>query len=135
MKLSRRPARDTPETIIALIDVVFFLLVFFMLVGRMDANAPFEVTPAIARTGSDMPGGGLTISIASDGLLALDGSEMSRDTLLTKVGQLIQSEPDRLVRINGHHTAGLRHLLPLVAEIEKLGARDVVLVVTPPAEP
>ena len=57
MKLTRPPARQAPETIIALIDVVFFLLVFFMLIGRMDATAPFDVTPPTATTGTDMPAG------------------------------------------------------------------------------
>ena len=58
MKLARGRRRESPETIIPLIDVVFFLLIFFMLIGRMDATAPFDVTPAIAQTGQDMPGGG-----------------------------------------------------------------------------
>ena len=72
MKLSRTPRRTPPETIIALIDVVFFLLIFFMLVGRMDATAPFDVLPPVAQTGVDMPGGGVTVSVASDGALALE---------------------------------------------------------------
>ena len=73
MKLRRPPDRAQPETIVALIDVVFFLLVFFMLVGRMDANAPFEVTPPYAETGGDMPAGGATISVSESGALAFDG--------------------------------------------------------------
>ena len=47
MRLTRTPRRTPPESIIPLIDVVFFLLVFFMLIGRMDATAPFDVTPAV----------------------------------------------------------------------------------------
>ena len=42
MKLARPTRAQHSETIIALIDVVFFLLVFFMLIGRMDATAPFD---------------------------------------------------------------------------------------------
>ena len=40
-----------------------------------------------------------------------------------------------LVRINAHRDTELRHVLPLVNEIEQLGAQDVVLVVTPEAAP
>ena len=53
MKLARPARAAHSETIVALIDVVFFLLVFFMLIGRMDATAPFDVlppSPAPART-------------------------------------------------------------------------------------
>jgi len=35
------------------------------------------------------------------------------------------------VRLNADRAAPLRHVLPLAAEIEGLGAREVVLVLTP----
>jgi len=133
MRLKRPQNRPMPETIIALIDVVFFLLVFFMLIGRMDATAPFDVTPAFATTGADMPAGGATLSIGIDGELALDGVAMSRTDALTALEARLRSDPSLLVRINAHKEARLRHILPLTAEIENIGANDVVLVVTPAA--
>ncbi len=131
MKLTRPARRQHPETIIALIDVVFFLLVFFMLIGRMDATSPFEVSPPVALTGSDMPAGGITISVGADGVLALDGLETDRGTLEQRLSAQLASDPDLLVRVNAHKGAALRHVLPLVAAVEQMGARDVVLVVTP----
>ncbi|MCR8827343.1 ExbD/TolR family protein [Pseudosulfitobacter koreensis] len=131
MKLSRPVRRTPPETIIALIDVVFFLLVFFMLIGRMDATAPFEVRPATAITGSDMPAGGATLSIGITGTLALDGTEKDAPALLDALSAQLEADPELLVRINAHRDAVMADLLPLVAEIEALGARDIVLVVTP----
>lgn len=131
MKLSRPDRRTPPETIVALIDVVFFLLVFFMLVGRMDASAPFDVLPPIARQGADMPGGGITISVSAEGALALDGAEQPRADLLADVARQIAAAPDTLVRLNADRAAPLRHVLPLAADIEGLGAREVVLVLTP----
>lgn len=132
MKLRRRPRRETPETIIALIDVVFFLLVFFLLVGRMDATAPFEVTPAHAEFGSEMPGGGVTVAISADGKLALNGqARADRATLLADLRARFKGDAQPLVRVNAHRDADLRHVLPLVAGIEAIGASRVVLVVTP----
>ncbi len=131
MKLARPKKRAHPETIIALIDVVFFLLVFFMLIGRMDATAPFAVVPPEAQSGADMPGGGATVSVAADGGLALDGRAVAEAALLEALAARLGEEPALLVRINADGAAPLRRLLPLAAEIEALGARDVVLVVTP----
>lgn len=131
MKLNRPPRRPQSETIIALIDVVFFLLVFFMLIGRMDATSPFEVRPATARTGSDMPAGGATLAIGATGVLALDGIETSRAGALQALETRLAQEPDLLLRVNAHRDALLQDVLPLVARIEALGARDVMLVVTP----
>lgn len=131
MRLNRPLRRTAPETIIALIDVVFFLLVFFMLIGRMDATAPFEVLPAQALTGSDMPAGGATLAIATDGRLALDGDATERDAALARLQQRLAEDPALRIRINAHRDTRLQEVLPLVARIEALGARDVMLVVTP----
>ena len=130
MKLKRPPAKPMPETIVALIDVVFFLLVFFMMVGRMDATAPFEVTPPYGETGSDMPAGGATVSVAEDGRLALDGLEIAEADLADRLTQMIAADPALLIRVNAHRATELRHVLPLVAEFEALGAAEIVLVVT-----
>jgi biopolymer transport protein ExbD len=131
MKLTRTRRRESPETIIPLIDVVFFLLIFFMLIGRMDATAPFDVTPAIAMTGQDMPGGGATVSIGTDGALALNGGALDRTTLIAQLTDILADDPRTLIRINAHKGSELQDVLPLVAKIEAIGAMDVVLVVTP----
>ena len=131
MKLNRPKRPMQSETIIALIDVVFFLLVFFMLIGRMDATAPFEVRPSTAQTGRDMPAGGITLAIAADGALALDGDEISTEDLDAELTAQLNQQPDLRLRINVHCAAELRHVLPYVTRAEALGLRDVVLVVTP----
>lgn len=131
MKIRRPPQRHPPETIITLIDVVFFLLVFFLLVGRMDATSPFEVVPPVAETGSDMPGGGITLAVSAEAALALDGVGMARADAIERIAARLADDPAILIRVNAHHTTELRHVLPLVAELEALGARDVALVVTP----
>ncbi|MCK0149303.1 biopolymer transporter ExbD [Marivita sp. S6314] len=135
MKLTRAPSRQPPETIVALIDVVFFLLVFFMLIGRMDATAPFDVTPPTAGSGADMPAGGVTVSISADGTLALDGQLLDRVAAEDALASVIATDPGVLIRVNAHRATELRHVLPLVSRIESLGAQDVVLVVTPETAP
>ncbi len=133
MKLKRAPRRPQSESIIALIDVVFFLLVFFMLIGRMDATAPFDVQPASAVTGSDMPAGGATLSLSATGDLALDGTLVTPDEAVAQLENAIAANADLLIRVNAHRDARMQMLLPLVARIETLGAREVMLVVTPEA--
>jgi biopolymer transport protein ExbD len=131
MKLKPRRSLTMPDPLVSLIDVVFFLLVFFMLVGRMDATAPFDVAPPISILGEDLPTGGLTVSVGEDGRMALDGVELDKSELITKLAQLHENMPNLMVRINAHSSLRLSVLLPLVAEIEAAGIGDVVLVVTP----
>ena len=131
MKL-RRPARMADrETVVALIDVTFFLLIFFMLVGRLDATAPFTVKPPIGTTGTDLPAGGITLSLSDTGALALDGAPITRAALASAVTTRITQNPKVLIRINADQATELRHVLLLITQFEDLGARDVALIVTP----
>lgn len=128
MKL-RRPRSSVPsETIVTLIDVVFFLLVFFMLIGRMDATAPFDVSPPVALSGQDMPTGGLTVSISETGDLAFAGQPYTLEGL---ADVLTPRDPAQRLRINAHQQTATRHVLRLITLGEQLGFAEVVLVVTP----
>ncbi len=131
MKLRRPPHRQQPETIVALIDVVFFLLIFFMLIGRLDASAPFAVLPPVGVTGTDLPAGGITVSISPDGALALDGIAIERDALAIAITNRLVRTPEMLIRVNADKTTALSHVLPIVSALEQLGAKDVALIVTP----
>ena len=131
MKLTKPKRRAMPETIVALIDVVFFLLIFFMLIGRMDASSPFEVTPALSVTGTYMPGGGITLSISKNGEFALDGKQIQKNEIEDKIEKLVDKDADLLLRVNAHKNTALRYVLPIIARIEKLGLKDIIIVVTP----
>jgi biopolymer transport protein ExbD len=133
MKLRKPQRMAERETVVALIDVTFFLLIFFMMVGRLDATAPFAVAPPVGTTGTDLPAGGITLSVAPDGTLALDGAPIDHEGLAKAVTDRIAANPQTLIRINADQTTELRVVLNLITEFEDLGARDVSLVVTPQA--
>ncbi|MBI1172537.1 biopolymer transporter ExbD [bacterium] len=131
MKL-RRPHRMTErETVVALIDVTFFLLVFFMMVGRLDATAPFAVLPPRGTTGTNLPGGGITLSVGTDGALALDGAPLAAEALPATVKARLARNPAALVRINADRGTPLRIILGLVNRLEDSGAKDVAIIVSP----
>ena len=133
MKLRRPHKLADRETVVALIDVTFFLLIFFMLVGRLDATAPFAVTPPIGTTGTDLPAGGITLSVAPGGTLALDGAPITPAALDAAVTARITKNPRTLIRINADKATELRAVLGLITTFEDLGAKDVALIVTPVA--
>jgi len=133
ISVRRRPDRPQHETIVTLIDIVFFLLVFFMLIGRMDATSPFELAPPISVGGDALPSGGETISLAVNGRLALNGVERPREEIVQALRDSIATAVEPVfVRINAHAATPVRHLLPLITALEALPEGDVVLVVTPP---
>ena len=131
MKLRRPPPKTERESVVALIDVTFFLLVFFMMVGRLDATAPFTVLPPNGQTGTELPGGGITVSVGTDGALAVDGAPIAAEALTLAVKSSLATNPKALVRINADRATPLRIILGLVNKLEDAGAKDVAIIVSP----
>ncbi|WP_209425463.1 biopolymer transporter ExbD [Pararhodobacter sp. SW119] len=131
MNLRRPPPRTPAETIVAMIDVVFFLLVFFMLIGRMDATAPFAVIPPLGLSGEDLPAGGTLVAIDESGRHALDGVEMPADAIVAELARRAGETGATPVRVNADRAAPLGQVLPFLARLEAAGLRDIGLVVTP----
>jgi biopolymer transport protein ExbD len=75
----RAPRRrlDEDERILPLINVVFLLLVFFMVAGRLTAGDPFPIDPPESASEGSPPEGRL-IAFGPNGELALDGASWAR---------------------------------------------------------
>jgi len=131
MKLDRPASGARGEPITALIDVVFFLLVFFMLIGRMDATAPFDVAPPVVSSAASLPSGGVTLSVSEHGALALNSEPVDQAAVAKALATLQDSSDGLRLRINAHREVSLRHVLPLLSVAEAQGFDDIVLIVTP----
>ncbi len=84
MNLRRSRRREAPETLLPLINVVFLLLIFFMLLANVSVYIPFPVAPPDAATAA-AERAGLTIALSADGRLALNGQEVDDAGLASQI--------------------------------------------------
>ncbi|WP_172327778.1 biopolymer transporter ExbD [Mangrovicoccus sp. HB161399] len=68
MRLATPPKRQPSESIIPMINVVFLLLIFFLMTAQIAPPAPFEVEPPKAASEAQ-PEGELTLLVDADGRL------------------------------------------------------------------
>lgn len=81
MHFPRRPQVDTDERILPLINVVFLLLIFFILAGQLSAADPFEIDPARSASETQPDEPDLTLYMGPDGALALNRETMDAAAL------------------------------------------------------
>ena len=87
MHFARPRPRNDEERILPLINVVFLLLIFFMLAGRLSASDPFDVDPAQSRSEGPAESPEMLVLVGADGRLALDGDIMDEIALGTAVAK------------------------------------------------
>ncbi len=68
-----RSTGASEENVLPLINIVFLLLIFFMIAGTLSAAAPFEVDPPAADSPAETAPPGDGVAIASDGRIAFAG--------------------------------------------------------------
>lgn len=83
----RRAARrnEGEDRILPLINIVFLLLIVFMVVGKLSAADPFEIEPPRSASEGPPPDAPRLVSIGPAGQLALDGEILDEALLVARV--------------------------------------------------
>jgi biopolymer transport protein ExbD len=128
----RKPRRraDEDERILPLINVVFLLLVFFMVAGRLMASDPFPLDP-VESASEGAPADGRLISFGPDGELALDGRLVEEAELLSALREDLAVAPRTEIRLKADGGAAATGLVALLARLRDIGADSVTLMTVP----
>ena len=119
---SRRPAR---ENVVPLVNIVFLLLIFFLLAGTLDAPEPREIEPPAQRGGAARDEGPVALRLDQYGVVTLQGRALPAEDLAAELPTLLRAGS---VQLRADRRARAEHLLPLLESLERLGIRDVALV-------
>lgn len=124
MQLSAPQPRRRPS-LAPMIDVVFLLLVFFMLASRFGAEVAIDLPLAAA---SDKPyqGPPRLIDIRPEGL-ALNGTAMDVDELLATMGPMMLSHDDAII-LRPRDEADLQRIVEVMERLTEAGYETLVLV-------
>jgi biopolymer transport protein ExbD len=115
---ARRPSL-TP-----LIDVVFLLLVFFMLAARFGAERALPLVPA-AGGGGAWQGPPRLVEVAAGGL-RLNGQAVAPEALAAALGPLMPA-PDSPVVLRPEEGASVKALVDVMAELRAAGMTRLVV--------
>ncbi len=119
---SPRPRRKPSLT--PMIDVVFLLLVFFMLASRFGQD---NILPLVAGTGSDSWEGAPRLISVSDEGYSLNGQAVALDALASALGPLLP-DPTSPVIVRATEGADLTALTALFDELRAAGITNLVMV-------
>tara|TARA_R110002126_G_scaffold10615_9_gene48896 strand:- start:6956 stop:7369 length:414 start_codon:yes stop_codon:yes gene_type:complete len=121
----RRRASDD-DRIMPLINVVFLLLIFFMLAGQLSASDPFEITPpesiSIAESGDEE----MLVLVGKDGRLALNGKTVGERVLIDTLRAAPEAKRE-LIRLKADNNAPAAALVSLMGKLREAGVLRIRL--------
>ena len=132
MRLPRARARRARIEIIPMIDIMFFLLVFFMIATlSMAVYRGLPVGLPAAATGGEVPGEHLAVSVRWDGAIALDREAVDLPALLQRIPVVLRSRPDLTVVVTADAEARHGRVIEVMDGLRRVGVRRLAIAVRP----
>jgi len=125
--------RRSVITLTPLIDVVFILLVFFMLASSFVDWRVLQL--GMTRSGSGKGGEGAFLVEVRQGDLRLSGVAMNTDDMAQRLRARLAKAPDTRVLVKPAAGVDLQRAIDIVDAIAALGVKDVSFVETGGAKP
>ncbi|MEM6678577.1 MAG: biopolymer transporter ExbD [Pseudomonadota bacterium] len=131
MFAKRRDRGDEDERILPLINIVFLLLIFFMVVGRLSAADPFEIVPTTSASDGKPANEPMLIAIGPAAELALDGTLIDEEALFK---QIEAAGPEAQIRIKSDGRVAAAQVVALIERLRNSGIARVRLMTVPTRE-
>lgn len=134
MRLARpRQPRDEDQSVLPLINVVFLLLIFFMVAGTLAAIDPFAVAPPVSDSEGPVEPGEIVVLLASDGRLALNGATIPEDAFAEAISARRADGAAGTVRLKADGNADTADVVRVLDLLRQGGVERVRLLTLPAA--
>lgn len=128
MQLPQPPQRGQGDDgLIPLINIVFLLLIFFMLAGALSRPDPLEISPPTSADGAPAAVDEAVLSLAADGRLALDDAPLERAALTGALTRLLEQSDELRLKLKADAAVEAELLLPLLDELRAAGVERLTL--------
>ena len=130
MMFERTRKKTTAPNIIPLIDVMFFLLVFFMVFWNI-FSTPLGMDVELPRavTGRPQSDGQLEVSVRQDGAFYINGRMVTGPELRAHVQQRLSANPELFVIVKADRRVRYEHVVDALDHIRAVGGHKLGLAV------
>lgn len=119
---------DHEEKILPMINVVFLLLIFFMIAGSLSVKEPFELAAPLSNSNLPVQQHSVIISMSSDGALALDAELLSEEKMIEKITALIRNNSNSYIEIKADQQVAGNRVITLLNRLKDIGVTKVNLI-------
>ncbi|MFH5806767.1 ExbD/TolR family protein [Alienimonas sp. DA493] len=129
-------AADEPAlNLTPLVDVLFLLLIFFLVGTRFTQNEnSFEIDlPTAAAAPEPMTGqpDELVVNVGPEGQLTLLGEPLSIERLRERLAEFAEVYPDQVVVVRGDASGAYQHVVTVMDAVNQAGLTNLSLAVDP----
>lgn len=128
MKLPAPQRKEPEENVIPLINIVFLLLIFFMVAGTLSPQSPFNIALPATERGDQMSRDPVRVYLSRDGRIALGEEKIALEDLENRVAAELEGSSGMSVQIEADGEAESNVLLDVMDALREAGVERANLV-------
>ncbi|MDJ0956289.1 MAG: biopolymer transporter ExbD [Arenicellales bacterium] len=118
----------TEVTMVPMVNVVFLLLIFFMLVGRIAPNDSLDISLPVSSSEQAQSDELTQIVIAADGRMVLNGDELDMPALIGVVTDMVTEESTTRFELKADANLEANRLILVMEVLRQAGVQELALV-------
>lgn len=129
MQFSKTTRRSDSEfALLPLTNIIFLLMIFFLLIGRITQPGAFEVKPPASSSQKPTSGQALRVEIAANGRIAVNGQRIAESQLAATVRGQQSASSGRAVRVRADGKVSARQVVRVMQILHGAGVDKLRLV-------
>ncbi len=118
---------ETELDMTPMLDIVFIMLIFFIVTTSFVKEAGIEVNPPSAMTSESQDNANIFIAISAQGDVWLDKREVDIRTVRAIVARMYANNPEASVVIQADEKSATEYLLAVMDQVRLAGINDIAL--------
>jgi biopolymer transport protein ExbD len=131
MRFEKPRQIETEERMLPLINIVFLLLIFFMVAGGLVVMEPFEVKVPKSSSGGGQAAEPMVLLLSADGRMALDGQVMAEALVMDKIKQQFLHKPQTKLHLKADANLPGNRVVQLLEILNQAGVQQLRLLTLP----
>lgn len=127
----RRRRLDEDQRILPLINVVFLLLIFFMVAGQLANTDPVPIEPPVSNSDKETANRTLQILVPADGRILIEGKIVQPADLRARLKALAANDAARSIHLKSDGATEARIVIRILDQIKDAGFEKVKLLTNP----
>jgi biopolymer transport protein ExbD len=125
MERHLKPVKEI--SLIPLINVIFLLLIYFMVVGAVERFDILDVNPPLAESSEELDQGTLVIILGRNDEVVVNDDWVAFNEIEPKVKEFLAHNKDRIITVKADAKLEAQKLVRLIELIRKTGAKHITI--------
>ena len=128
MNFQRSKSKSKEVSLIPMINVIFLLLIFFMVAGTVEGIDIFDVNLPQSENGEEKSASHAVVYLKDDGRMAVNNDVVKAKDIKTIINTLFVDDPKQVVTIKSDANVPSDTLINIMNLIEDAGGENILLV-------